>query len=67
MTKTVIQNARRLARREVFGNPEINAKYILALRDEMDKLGHPVELFVVNRENAINRLMLTVLSEKVRC
>jgi len=67
MTKTLIQNARRLARSEVFGNPEINAKYILALRDEMDKLGHPVELFGVNRENAINRLMLTVLSEKVRC
>ena len=65
MTKTLVQNARRLARRDVFGNPDVNAKYILALRDEMDKLGHPVEVIGMTREYAINRLMLAVLTEKV--
>jgi len=67
MTKTLLQNAQRLARCDVFGNPDENAKYILALRDEMEKLGHPVEVFAINRDQAIKRLMLTVLSEKVRC
>ena len=51
----------------MLGNPEVNAKYILALCDKMVKLGHPGDVITINREQAMNRLMLTVLSEKVRC
>jgi hypothetical protein len=66
MTKSILQKARTLACKEVFGEARVNAKYILALQDELELRGHFVEVILTNRQDAIHWMMLAVLAEEVR-
>lgn len=66
MTKSILQKAGTLARKEVFGEARVNAKYILALQDELELRGHFVEVILTTRQDAIHRMMLVVLAEEVR-
>jgi hypothetical protein len=58
-----MQSARTIAWKEVFGEPADNARYISALTEEMELSGHFVDVILTNCEEAINRLMLSVLGK----
>ena len=66
LTKAIIQRARTLARAEVFGDADNNAKYILGLQEELRKLGHHCNVQFDNRKVALNRVKLVVLEEAGR-
>ena len=51
---------------EIFGNPSLNAKYFVTLRDELVSRNYPVEIITANRDEAINRLHLAVLADETR-
>ena len=64
-TKSLLQNARRMARRAIFGDGRGNAKYILALKSELELRGHIVDILFLTREHALSRLLVVVLDEEV--
>ena len=44
----------------------MNAKYVLALKSELELCGHIVDVLLTNCENALNHLMLVVLAEEIQ-
>lgn len=66
MTKSILQKARTLACKEMYGEARVNAKYILALQDELELRGHFVEVILTNQQDAIYWMMLAALAEEVR-
>jgi hypothetical protein len=64
LTKSILQNARTMARVAVFGDGRVNAKYVLALKSELELRGHFVDVLFANREQTLNRLKIVVLFEE---
>jgi hypothetical protein len=64
-TKSVLQNAREVAKREKFGLPQVNVQYATRLKTEMDAQGHNVLL--IERDASYVRPMLerVVLQEEI--
>ena len=44
-----------------------NGEYILALKDELELQGDFVEVLFLTQANALNRLLLVVLAEEIKC
>ena len=65
LTKSVLQNAREMAKREIFGLPHVNVQYATGLKTEMEAQGHNVLL--IERDARYVRLMLerVVLQEEI--
>ena len=63
-TKSLLQNARRMARQAIFGNGTGNAKYILALKSELELRQHVVDVLFLTREHALQRLLTIVMDEE---
>ena len=66
LTKSILQNARTMARLAIFGDGRVNAKYVLALKEELELRGHFVDILFANRTHTLNRLMLVVLAEEIQ-
>ena len=64
LTRSLLQRARTQAKLEVFGCKEENAKYFIALRDELVARNHRVELFTANYDEAISRMLLVVVADE---
>lgn len=64
-TKSILQSARTMARMAIFGDGRVNAKYVLALKAELELRGHFVDVLFSDREQALRRLMIVVLNEEV--
>ncbi len=55
-TDSLLQNARKLARVDVFGEPASNAAYGTALKYELEKLGHYVHLGLLDMKAILERM-----------
>jgi hypothetical protein len=64
-TKSIVQNARTMARLAIFGDGRVNSKYVLALKSELERRGNIVDVLFTTREDALNRLLVIVLEEEV--
>jgi hypothetical protein len=64
LTRSVLQRARDQAKLEVFGCKEENAKYFIALRDELVARNHRVELMMGTYDDAISRMLLVVVADE---
>ena len=65
ITEALLQNARTLTKQAIFGNPSINVQYATALKEEMEKQGHSVDLVAMNALTLINRIADLVVTEEV--
>ena len=65
-TKSILQNARTMARRSIFGDGRVNAKYILALKAELELRDHDVDVLFADRVHALRRLRMVVLGEEIQ-
>lgn len=63
-TDSLLQNARKLARVDVFGEPASNATYATALKCELEKLGHYVHLGLLNMKAILERMYNVAWDEK---
>jgi hypothetical protein len=66
LTRAVLQEARKLARSELFGDPTENAKYIFALEDELRLRGHVVKIITTSKQKALNRLKIQILNDEMK-
>ena len=64
-TKSILQNARMMARQAIFGDGRVNSKYILALKSELELRGHFVDILFATRKHTLERLLVAVLNEEV--
>ncbi len=60
LTRSVLQRARDQAKLEVFGSKEDNAKYFIAMRDELVARNHRVELMTGTYDDAISRMLISL-------
>jgi hypothetical protein len=65
ITEALLQNAQTLTKQAIFGNPSINVQYATALKKEMEKQGHSVDLVAMNALTLINRIADLVVTEEV--
>ena len=65
LTKSVLQNAREMAKQEIFGLPHVNVQYATGLKTAMEAQGHDVLL--IESDSRYVRLMLerVVLQEEI--
>ena len=66
LTRAVLQKARDMTKLQVFGSKEENAKYFIALRDELESRNHRVELMMANYDEAIQRMLLVVVADEMK-
>jgi len=66
-TDSLLQNTRTAAREEVFGKPEINATYAMALKCELEKRGHYVHVGTVNRQLTLMNIYNVVWEDFKAC
>ena len=66
LTRSILQSARSMAREAVFGSPAINAQYIFALKEELEKRGNHVDIMLTNHAEALRRLKLVVISDEIQ-
>ena len=55
-TESLLQNTRKLARLQVFGDPATNATYALALKCELEKRHHDVHVALTDRSTTLKNI-----------
>jgi len=65
LTRGVLQKARDKSRLDIFGTPEVNAKYVAALQDELRLRQNVVKVVTTDRATAITKLQMMVLADEV--
>jgi hypothetical protein len=55
-TDSLLQNTRKLVRQDVFGSPETNATYAMALKVELEKQGHCVHVGVWDMKETLKNM-----------
>ena len=65
MTNSLLQNAKKQAKIELFGLPHINVQYATALRDQMEAEGHKVLLIEKDAMHVHMMLEQIVLKEEI--
>ena len=65
LTRGVLQKARDKSRLQIFGSPEVNAKYFAALQDELRLRQNVVKVVTTDRDTAIAKLQMMVLADEV--
>ena len=63
--RTIMQEARKLARSNLFGDARENAKLVFALEDEMKNHGRAVKIVTTSKVKALNRLKI-IMTSKVK-
>ena len=64
LTRSILNSTRKIAREEIFGKLKENTKFMFALQEELENKGHYVELILSRRQEALCKLMMTVLAEE---
>lgn len=62
-TDNLLQNTRKLARQEVFGDPATNATYAIALKCDLEKRGHDVYLGLLDRSATLKKIYNVIWEE----
>jgi len=64
LTESIIQDARDLAKIELFGLADDNVKYAKGVMDELRAMGHEVEMFFSDRRSTLQMVSTVVLNEE---
>ena len=64
LTRALLQGSRDMAKLEVFGSKEENAKHFMNLRDELLLRNHRVELMMADYDEAVRRLLRKVVADE---
>ena len=65
MTDSILQEARELAKKQVFGRAEENVQFAKGVVQELEGLGHHVRILYANRKEVIQSVCAVVLREEV--
>jgi hypothetical protein len=61
----ILQSSQTKARKLIFGVPLENVGYASFLKDELEKLGHFVSLFLTNRKETIKNIKKVIIADEV--
>jgi hypothetical protein len=67
LTDAILQGARTCARLELFGTPETNVMYAKAIRSNLKKNGHIVEMKFTTRRETLKNIERIVIAEELLC
>ena len=66
LTASLLQNARKLSRDEIFGDPANNVSYMKGLVDKMKEAGHDVNLVLKNNTEVLKMLERVIITDEMR-
>ena len=66
LTSSLLQNARKMSRDEIFGDPSRNVLYIKGLVEKMEEAGHDVHLVVKDHIEVMKMLERVIVTDEMR-
>ena len=66
LTVSLLQNARKISRDKIFGDPPQNVYYIKGLVDKMEKASHDVHLVVKDHIEVLKMIERVIVTDEMR-
>ena len=65
LTTNIVQSARTIAKKDIFGEPSVNVTYAEALRDKLVAAGHVCELVFSTQDEIMKAIKKVVIKDEI--